>query len=136
MLNIDHGRERFLLFALPREPQAGPCITPALAYVDAPAPGASVPPEFEVAGWAFKDGVGLARVELLLDGAVAAQARYGEANPGIAAFWKTSTDPNHPHVYFRARVEGAAPGAHRLGLRLHGADGSVEDSAGQRIVVR
>ena len=136
VLNIDQGRERFLLFALPRTPGDGPCVTPALSYIDAPQPGAGVAPAFEVAGWAFKDGVGLARVEVLLDGEVVAEARYGEANPGIARYWKTSTDPNHPHVYFRARIDRAASGAHWLGLRLHGADGSVEDSAAQRIVVR
>ena len=136
VLNIDHGRERFLLFAIPRASVAGPCVTPALSYIDAPAAGAVVSPGFDVAGWAFKDGVGLGRVDVLLDGQVVAQARYGEANPGIAAFWKTSTDPNHPNVYFRARIEGASAGAHWLGLRLHGADGSVEDSAEQRIVVR
>ena len=136
VLNIDHGRERFLLFAIPDEARPGPCITPALSYIDVPAPGARVAAAFDVAGWAFKDGVGLARVEVLLDGRVVAHARYGEANPGIAAFWKTSTDPNHPNVYFRARIAGAAPGAHWLGLRMHGADGSVEQSAEQRIVVR
>ena len=136
VLNIDHGRERFLLFAIPDEARNGPCITPALSYIDVPAPGARVAAAFDVAGWAFKDGVGLARVEVLLDGRVVAHARYGEANPGIAAFWKTSTDPNHPNVYFRARIERAAPGAHWLGLRMHGADGSVEQSAEQRIVVR
>ena len=136
VLNIDHGRERFLLFAIPDEARPGPCITPALSYIDVPAPGARVAAAFDVAGWAFKDGVGLARVEVLLDGRVIAGARYGEPNPGIAAFWKTSTDPNHPNVYFRARIAGAAPGAHWLGLRMHGADGSVEQSAEQRIVVR
>ena len=136
VLNIDHGRERFLLFAIPDEARPGPCITPALSYIDLPVPGARVAAAFDVAGWAFKDGVGLARVEVLLDGRVVAHARYGEANPGIAAFWKTSTDPNHPNVYFRARIAGAAPGAHWLGLRMHGADGSVEQSAEQRIVVR
>ena len=136
VLNIDQGRERFLLFAVPRTPATGPCITPALSYIDAPLPGARVASAFEVAGWAFKDGVGLARVEVLLDGAVVAQAHYGEANPAIAAYWRTSTDPHHPNVYFRARIEDASPGAHWLGLRLHGRDGSVEDSAAQRIVVR
>ncbi len=136
VLNINHGRERFLLFAIPDKARPGPCITPALSYIDVPAPGARVAAAFDVAGWAFKDGVGLARVEVLLDGRVVAHARYGEANPGIAAFWKTSTDPNHPNVYFRARIAGAAPGAHWLGLRMHGADGSVEQSAEQRIVVR
>ena len=136
VLNIDHGRERFLLFAMTDARHGTACVTPALSYIDAPAPGAAVAATFDVAGWAFKDGVGLARVEVLLDGHVVAQARYGEADPGIAAFWKTSTDPNHPRVYFRARIEAAGPGTRWLGLRLHGADGSVEDSAEQRIVVR
>ena len=136
VLNIDHGRERFLLFALEPSDAGGPCVTPALAYVDAPVPGAVTGAAFEVAGWAFKDGVGLDKVEVLLDGRVAAQARYGEAKPGIAAFWRISTDPNHPNVYFRARVEAVSPGVHWLGLRLHGADGSVEDWSEQRIIVR
>ena len=136
VLNIDHGRERFLLFAMTDARHGAACVTPALSYIDAPAPGAAVAATFDVAGWAFKDGVGLARVEVLLDGHVVAQARYGEADPGIAAFWKTSTDPNHPNVYFRARIDAARPGTRWLGLRLHGADGSVEDSAEQRIVVR
>jgi hypothetical protein len=39
-------------------------------------------------------------------------------------------------VYFRARVEGAPTGKHWLGLRLHGADGSVEDWPEQEVEVR
>ncbi len=135
-LNIDHGRQRFLLFALDGPMPGGACTTPALAFIDAPSPGATVAPAFDVAGWAFKDGVGLRRVEVLLDRRVVAQARYGEVNAGVAAFWKISNDPNHPRVYFRARVEGVAPGTHWLGLRLHGADGSVEDWSEQKLVVR
>jgi len=54
----------------------------------------------------------------------------------VADFWKISTDPNHPRVYFRAQVEGASPGARWLGLRLYGADGSVEDWPEQKIEVR
>ncbi len=136
VLNIDHGRQRFLLFAFDGPMRDGACTTPALAFIDAPAPSAKLARAFDVAGWAFKDGVGLRAVEVLLDGRVAAQARYGEANAGVADFWKNSTDPNHPQVYFRARVEGAPAGRHWLGLRLHGADGSVEDWPEQRIEVR
>ncbi len=136
VLNIDHGRQRFLLFAFDGPMRDGACTAPSLAFIDAPSPGASVGTTFDVAGWAFKDGIGLRRVEILLDGRVVAQAGYGEANAGVAAFWKSSTDPNHPNVYFRARVEGAAAGAHWLGLRLHGADGGIEDWSEQKIVVR
>ena len=136
VLNVDHGRQRFLLFAFDGAMRAGACTTPALAFIDAPTPDATVAPSFDVAGWAFKDGIGLRRVEVLLDGRVVAQARYGEANPGVAAFWKVSTDPNHPKVYFRARIDDAPRGAHWLGLRLHGGDGSVEDWPEQELEVR
>ena len=136
VLNIDHGRQRFLLFALDARLRTGPCTTPAMAFIDAPAQATNVASSFDVAGWAFKDGVGLRAVEVLLDGRVVAQATYGEANAGVADFWKISTDPRHPDVYFRARVEGAAPGTHWLGLRLHGADGSIEDWPEQKIEVR
>jgi hypothetical protein len=136
VLNIDHGRQRFLLFAFDAVSRPGPCTTPAMAFIDAPAPSATVGRRFEVAGWAFKDGVGLRAVDVLLDGRIVAHARYGEANAGVADFWKTSTDPRHPHVYLRARIDAAAPGVHWLGLRLHGADGSVEDWAEQQVNVR
>ena len=136
VLNIDHGRQRFLLFALPSKLPLDLCTTPALAFLDAPAASSTVAPSFEVTGWAFKDGVGLRRVEVLLDGLVVAEANYGAAKPDVAGFWKISTDPNQPGVGFQASVSGAAPGTHWLGLRLHGADGSVEDWSEQRIKVR
>ena len=136
VLNIDHGRQRFLLFALPPRRSVGACTTPALAFLDVPDTSADVGPAFDVAGWAFKDGVGLAAVEILLDGRVVALANYGESKPDVAGFWKISTDPNQPRVGFRARVRGAEPGVHWLGLRLRGADGSIEDWAQQQVTVR
>ena len=136
VLNIDHGRQRFLLFALSGSRSPGTCTTPAIAFIDKIAPIAGADSSFDIAGWAIKDAVGLRAVEVLLDGRVVAQARYGEPNAGVADFWKISTDPNHPRVYFRARIEGAPAGAHWLGLRLHGADGSVEDWLEQKIEVR
>jgi hypothetical protein len=129
VLLVDHGRKRYLLFRFdPARARAG-CVAPALAYVDVPTADARVQPRFELAGWAFKDGAGIARVEVLLDGKVATEARYGAAMPGVASYWRISTDPQHPRVGVRAQVDasGLAPGRHWLGLRLHGRDGSVED---------
>lgn len=129
VVNIDHGRKRYLLFALPATRIEGACTLPALAWVDAPGSGDRVSSRFTVEGWAFKDGVGLAKVDVLLDGTVAATAEYGIPRPDIAAYWQISTDPQHPKVAFRAEVDASAlpPGRHWLGLRLHGRDGSVED---------
>ncbi len=128
-VSVDHGSRRFLLFPLPAERAVGPCVAPALAWVDAPVAGARAGRQFEVTGWAFKEGTGLARVEVLLDGQVIAEAQYGLDSPGVADFWRISNDPNHPRVGFRATVDVPASlaGARWLGLRLHGADGSAED---------
>lgn len=136
VLNIDHGRQRFALFALDAR-RKGECTTPAMAWIDVPAGGAAVGREFDVKGWAFKDGVGLARIDVLLDGKVVAAAQYGRPYEGLQHDWPETNDPQHPNVGFSARVDlrasGAAAGRHWLGLRLHGRDGSVEDWAEQPI---
>ena len=138
VLNIDHGRQRFALFAL-QATHKGACTTPAMAWIDAPVGGARVGRTFEVRGWAFKDGVGLASVEITLDGSPVAQAVYGRPYEGLVQDWPQSNDPQHPSVGFEAAVDlsGASigPGTHWLGLRLRGRDGSVEEWSEQPIVI-
>lgn len=140
VLNIDHGRTRYLIFAI--QPRAGEdrrvCIAPAMAWIDMPAIDATVGASFEVTGWAFKEGVGVRTVEVLLDGDVVARAQYGLPSPGVALFWENSSDPQHPDVGFRAKVDATAlpKGRHWLGLRLRGRDGSVEDWSEKPIVIR
>lgn len=138
VVSNDHGYQRFLLFRLPAQRDDSPCATPALAYVDAPLSGARVEgAQLQVQGWAFKDGSGLARVELLLDGRPAGDAQYGRAFD-LRTVWPESSDPQHPHVGFDARLDVSmlAPGRHWLGLRLHGNDGSVEDWQQQPFLVK
>ena len=136
VLNIDHGRQRFALFALDSA-RKGECTTPAMAWIDVPAGGAAVGREFDVKGWAFKDGVGLARIDVLLDGKVVASAQYGRPYEGLQHDWPETNDPQHPNVGFSAHVNLRAndfvAGRHWLGLRLQGRDGSVEDWAEQPI---
>lgn len=136
VVNIDHGAQRFLLFALDK-PASGACSTPAMAYISPPESGARVRRQFNVSGWAFRDGVGLRAVDVTLDGKVIAQADYGRVYPGAAIYWKISNDPNHPRVGFDARVDAGeiAPGRHWLGLRLHGNDGAIETWSEQPVVI-
>lgn len=136
VVSTDHGYQRFLLFALPAQRQPGPCIAPAMAWIDVPQPDVSVSDRVQVRGWAFKDGVGLSDVELLLDGRPVAHADYG-ALLDVRPYWKISTDPQHPNVGFSATLDTHAllPGTHWLGLRLHGHDGSVEDWWEQPVTV-
>jgi 4-amino-4-deoxy-L-arabinose transferase-like glycosyltransferase len=136
VLDVDRGRNRFLLYRLKPSDQPG-CVLPALAYVDSPTPGARVEGEFEVRGWAFKDGAGVARVDVLIDGVQVVQARYGEPMPHVAEFWKISTDPAHPNVGFVAHIDASqlSPGRRWLSIRVHGRDGSREPMPGQSIQV-
>lgn len=134
VLNIDHGRVRYLLFVIDgkRAPGGGDatCTTPAMAWIDTPVSGANVANAFRMRGWAFKDGVGLRGVEILLDGKPVANAGYGLPDAGPSRYWTMSNDPNHPDVGFAANVTlppGTSPGRHWIGLRLRGRDGSVED---------
>jgi hypothetical protein len=143
VLNIDGGRQRFLLFALTGPRGDGPCVAPAMAWIDAPEAGAVVARRFALQGWAFKDGVGLSKVEVLVDGAVAATADYGMPRPEVVGFWRKwrdggSTDPQQPRVGFRADIDLGArgPGTYRIGVRLHGRDGSVEDWPERTVVLR
>jgi 4-amino-4-deoxy-L-arabinose transferase-like glycosyltransferase len=139
VVNIDHGARRFLLFALPKEPAGGECMTPVVANIDVPAAGATVGRRFSVGGWAVKDVVGVTKVEVLVDGRVVAEATDASANEWLTVFLKgASRDPRMPRVQFNVEVDaGALPaGRHWLGLRLTGGDGSVETWAEQPVVVR
>ncbi len=137
VLLVDHGRKRYLLYRFDSRKISPNCVAPALAWIDTPLPEAKVGAVITIAGWAFKDGAGISRVEILIDGASVGDADYGAAMANVAGYWRISTDPNQPRVGFRLMLAGdhLASGRHWLGLRLHGADGSVEDWPEQRILI-
>ena len=137
IVDIDGGKKRYLLFHLAHARPGVACIAPAIAQIDFPAPGAHVAPVFDVAGWAFKDGIGVARVEVTLDDKPVDDATYGKPLPHVAAFWKISTDPAQPRVGFVATVDARhlAAGVHRLGMVVHGVDGSREPWPAQDVVI-
>lgn len=138
-VNIDHGARRFLLFALPARRVDGECITPVVANIDLPQPGARVPKRFPVAGWAVKDLVGVRQVEVLLDGRPVATTTAAGPNDWLQSrFLKgRSRDPRLPNVQFSVDVDAGdvAAGRHWLGLRITGGDGSVETWAEQPVVL-
>ena len=136
IIEVDHGARRFALFALPPGRPSGACVTPAIAHVDTPAEGERVATEIVVRGWAVKEGAGIARVIVLLDGVPAKEAEYGAANPWVGEFLRgASHDPNLPNVQFEARIRLPDEGEawHRLDVELHGGDGSVERWSGPRV---
>ncbi len=125
-LDVDRGRTRFLFYRhTPGD--HGRCDAPALAYLALPQADASVSGTLQLAGWAFQDGVGVARVDVLLDGVAVAQARYGLENTDVRTQWPAADDPGLPYVGFAATLDLAhvAPGEHTLSLCITGRDGRV-----------
>lgn len=146
VVNADRGAQRFILsrYDAGRSSAAtgdgSACVTPALAHVDAPTPGARVDAPFEVQGWAVKDGSGVASVAILLDGERIADADYGAPNPWVVEQFLRgdARDPAGVDVAFSATVDPAQlPSGRRwLGLEITGNDGSVERWAEQPIEIR
>ncbi len=140
VLNVDRGRQRFLLFALPAQRDEAACITPMLANIDAPAAGDSVDRHFELIAWAVKDVAGVRKLEILLDGRVVATAQRAGANAWIVDEFLQgrSRDPQASAIRFVADVDasGLPAGLHWLGLRVTGGDGSVEDGPEQPVLLR
>lgn len=137
-LVVDGGRKRYWLFELPPgEAASGPCVAPPIAWIDQPLPGARISGEVEVSGWAMQEGVGVRRIEVLLDDVVLGEARLGLHAPGVRGFWGELGDPNDPDLGYETRIDvsGLAPGRYRMALRVTGGDGSVEWLAPQWVEV-
>lgn len=128
ILNIDHGRQRVALFRLLPGRATGACTAPSIAWIDRPLADQRVGRQIVVHGWAFKQGVGLDRVEATLDGRVIGELPYGRDYPDLESSWPGLADPHAPALGFNGQVNVPAgvTGRHWLGLRLHGVDGSVE----------
>jgi hypothetical protein len=85
----------------------------------------------QVQGWAFTEFVGVDRVEVLVDGLVRSQARYGLPAPQVQGQWPMSEDPGHPNVGFTAEImlRDLARGVHRLAVRVTDREGRARDLA-------
>ena len=119
-------------------PIVDPCAPPAIAAIVTPEPGASVSGRVALSGWATKDDVPLAEVEVTIDGRHVATARYGRPEPFVGPFMGgASRDPALPNVGFDAEIDvsALAPGVHHLGLVLRDAAGREEPGPQQPIEV-
>lgn len=123
-LSLHQGHKRFLVYrgTLGETPPAQ-CARPAMARFYGLQPGQRLSGSVRLRGWAFKDGSGLDRVEISLDGEPLVEARYGLDAAHVAGAWPESDDPNHPLVGFEALLDlsEVASGDYRLGVRTFGA---------------
>lgn len=126
VLNVDHGRKRFLRFR-PVPLRTG-CSLPAMAWFDVLDPGRTDAERRTLEGWAMKPGVGVARLAVTLDGVEVAEAEYGLPRADVLNYWGLAQEESDVGVGFRADVDlaGRAPGIVWLGLVMYGKDGSIE----------
>ena len=114
-----------------RQHESPPCRPMSRVYVDRGYPRAfdTLSGTLTAEGWAFQDDGGVETVELLVNGKHHAPVTYGLARPDVAAFFTSSTDPNHPMVGFRAQwdVSTLPARVHDIRLRVTSRNGNVED---------
>jgi len=106
-------------------PGPGACATLPSAYVARPQRGDTVRGRVLVYGWALDDAVGVAAVEVLVDGRSVGRADYGIPWPRVRQLMPGSTDPNHPNLGYSLHWDSAtvAAGRHRLAIRVRANDG-------------
>jgi hypothetical protein len=130
VLNVDHGRKRFLLFRLGAG-ETG-CVLPALAWLESPRPGAVLGAD-GLTGWALKPGGGVARVDVTLGGETIASAAPSLSRPDVLVYWGLAGEDDRVGFRIPLPADRLPPGRHWLGLVLHGHDGSVEAWPAQRV---
>ncbi|WP_146910088.1 hypothetical protein [Arenimonas daejeonensis] len=126
VLNVDHGRKRFLRFQ--PDPQRSGCSIPAMAWVDVLDPGLRGTKRRTLEGWAMKPGVGVSRVAVTLDGVEVVEAEYGLPRADVLNYWGLAQEESDVGVGLRADIDltDRAPGIVWLGLVVYGKDGSIE----------
>lgn len=106
--------------------RAFPCPYPIQAWIDRPEAGASVKNELEIAGWAFSEDIGIAEIELLIDGRPVARLDYGIERIDVVSVQNVRTDPSSPNLGFGLRLDSRtlANGEHSLAVLIRNEQGS------------
>lgn len=141
-LSLFEGDKRFSFYrgrvsAGIDDPAASPCPWPPQAWIDRPAPGATLSGTIAVSGWAYREDLGVERVLLLLDGAVVAEAEYGLPRPDVVDARDFRTDPNQPNLGFQAEIDAAryAFGRRTLSIRIIDSGGFATDYGRREVVL-
>src|SRR5690606_30749468 len=84
------------------------------------------------------DPIGITKVEILIDGKVASEARYGLDPEGARAPEVLKYDPNWPKVQVDFKIDSSDlnPGQHTLSLRATRTDGTTTEGAARAFYKR
>lgn len=127
-LSLYAGDKAFSFYAIAaltqRGPQsserASPCPFPSVAWIDSPQADVRVSGNLQVSGWAYNEDIGVASVELLIDGEIAKTLDYGIARDDVVSIQAVTTDPNRPRLGFGGVLDSTLydNGTHSLAVRI------------------
>ena len=97
-----------------------------MAWIDSPLADARISGNLQVSGWAYNEDIGIASVELLIDGKIVKTLDYGIARDDVVSVQAVTTDPNRPHLGFGGDLDSSLfdNGRHRLAVRILNKAGS------------
>ena len=106
--------------------RARPCPFPSVAWIDSPPAYARISGNLQVSGWAYNEDIGIASVELLIDGEIVKTLDYGNARDDVVSVQAVTTDPNRPHLGFSGDLDSSRfdNGRHSLVVRILNKAGS------------
>jgi len=106
--------------------RARPCPFPSVAWIDSPLADARISGNLQVSGWAYNEDIGIASVELLIDGKIVKTLDYGIARDDVVSVQAVTTDPNRPNLGFGGELDSSLfdNGRHRLAVRILNKAGS------------
>ena len=96
---------------------------PIQVTIDAPASNATVAGGVHTYGWALEGAIGVASVQILVDGAPFGTATYGDTRGDVCAIYSGLGCPNIGWD-FSLDTTGLANGTHTFAVRAAGADGA------------
>ena len=141
-LSLFEGEKRFSFYrgdsARESRSEAHVCPMPSLGWVDQPADGARVEGDLPVSGWVINEGLGVAEVELWIDGKAYGVAQYGGERPDVVDAMQVRSDPNAPNLGFNIQIPAGtmASGKHRMHLKVTGISGETQVFGERTVDVR
>ncbi|MBG10340.1 MAG: hypothetical protein CMD92_04150 [Gammaproteobacteria bacterium] len=144
-LDLFAGEKAFSFYAIdslrekttPAE-QAKPCPYPIIAWIDSPPANGIVEGDVEISGWAYSEDIGIASIELFIDGMRVQTLDYQIARADVVEVRSVQTDPNSPNLGYGSIWDSSRhePGTHELALRIVNNAGTEQFYGKRQIVIQ
>ena len=115
-----------------------PCPLPTLGWLDLPLPEQEVSDTLVISGWVINEGLGVRRVEVLINDQVVGTANYGIPRTDVVEAMSVKTDPNAPNLGFDGNLalHSIPEGNAELTIRVTGNSGEIQTFGVRQITIQ